>query len=226
MREPDNDATPRRRALFPSRRGRQRQAEAFAQLEELHEATVYALAAALELRDDETGGHAHRVTELAMRLAQEVDPLLAADPALRHGFLLHDIGKIGIPDAILLKPSALNEHENEQMQYHTTLGVQLVSTVPHLRGIATDVIAYHHEHWDGSGYPWGLRGEEIPIAARIFAVADAFDAITNDRPYKRASSVGAAVAEIGRHSGTQFDPSVIEAFAPIAKRLAAAHRVR
>ena len=209
--------------MFSSRRERHEQA-ALAQCQELHEATVSALAAALELREDESGGHAHRVADLALELTGSLDPDLAAAPALKEGFLLHDIGKIGIPDAILLKPGPLTERELEQMQYHTTLGVQLVSTVPHLRGLATEVIAYHHERWDGTGYPWGLAGEAIPLAARIFAVSDAFDAITTVRPYRQPSSVETARAEITQRTGTQFDPAVVSVFAPIADRLARAER--
>jgi HD-GYP domain-containing protein (c-di-GMP phosphodiesterase class II) len=183
-----------------------------------HEATVAALAAALELRDDVTGGHAYRVTELAMELAGAVDPDLAADPALRHGFLLHDIGKIGIPDSILLKRGPLTEEEAEQMRYHTMLGEQLLAGLLHLHGVATDVILHHHERWDGTGYPDGLCGNEIPLAARIFSVADAFDTMTMRRPYKEKRSQYGALGEVIRHSGTQFDPQVVESFIPIVRR--------
>lgn len=187
--------------------------------------TVTALAAALELRDDETGGHAQRVTALALELAAAVAPELAADPELRYGFLLHDIGKIGIPDAILLKPMQLTPAEKRQMEFHTTLGEQLISGVPHLQGVAREVIAFHHERWDGSGYPWGLAGEKIPLAARIFSVTDAFDAISNDRPYQRASSVDSALAKIAQNAGTQFDPHVVEAFLPLVRKQFARLRV-
>jgi cyclic di-GMP phosphodiesterase len=182
----------------------------------LHEANQYivtALAAALELRDDETGSHAHRVTEIALAIAREVDPELAADPELRFGFLLHDIGKIGIPDRILLKPAALDEEEMRQMQTHTLLGEHLISSMRHLRGTARDVIVHHHERWDGDGYPWGLAGDAIPLAARIFAVADAFDALTSNRPYRDGVSRKEALAEIQSNSGTQFDPTIVEALA-------------
>jgi HD-GYP domain-containing protein (c-di-GMP phosphodiesterase class II) len=181
-------------------------------LSDLLEACVTALATALELRDDETGGHAQRVTQIALELAANVAPDLAVDPALRHGFLLHDVGKIGIPDSILLKPNPLDQREQRLMQYHTTLGVQLVSSVPHLRGTATDVIGCHHERWDGTGYPWGHKGTAIPLTARIFAVADAYDAITNDRPYQQARSPQTALTEIRNGAGTHFDPTIAEAF--------------
>ena len=204
---------------------RDRAESALRDLEQAHEVTVTALAAALELRDDETGGHAQRVTALALELAGAVAPDLAADPELRYGFLLHDIGKIGIPDAILLKPMQLTPAEKRQMEFHTTLGEQLISGVPHLQGVAREVIAFHHERWDGTGYPWGLAGDAIPLAARIFSVADAFDAISNDRPYQRASSVDAALEKISANAGTQFDPGLVEAFVPLVQQQFARLRV-
>ena len=186
-----------------------------------HDPTVGALAAALELRDDETGQHTRRVTEIALALTRAIDPELAAVPDLRYGFLLHDIGKIGIPDAVLLKQGPLTPHEVRTLQMHTTLGEHLLSFVPFLSDLARDVVAYHHERWDGSGYPWGLRGEAIPLPARVFAVADAFDAITSDRPYRKARSIATAISEIQRGAGSEFDPSVVKAFLPIARRLEA-----
>ena len=183
-----------------------------------YDLTVEALAAALELRDDETAQHTRRVTELAVALTRVVDPELAGNPELRYGFLLHDIGKIGIPDSILLKRGRLTPSESRTLQMHTTLGEHLLSLIPFLSDIAHDIVAYHHERWDGDGYPWGLRGAEIPISARIFAVADAFDAITNDRPYRRSRSIGLAIMELRGGSGSQFDPSIVDAFIPIARQ--------
>ena len=183
---------------------------------------VETLSAALELRDDETGQHTRRVTDFALALTREVDAVLAEEPELRYGFLLHDIGKIGIPDSILLKPGRLTARELRTLQMHTTLGEHLLSYIPFLSDLAHDVVAYHHERWDGTGYPWGLRGNDIPLAARIFAVADAFDAITNDRPYRKARSISAAITEIRRGAGSHFDPAIVKAFVPVAQELAAA----
>jgi PAS domain S-box-containing protein len=188
-----------------------------------YDLTVEALAAALELRDDETGQHTRRVTEFALALTRKIDPALAAEPELRYGFLLHDIGKIGIPDSILLKSGRLTNREMRRLQMHTALGEDLLSCIPFLSDLVHDVVAYHHERWDGTGYPWGLGGEDIPLAARIFAVADAFDAITNDRPYRKARSVCVAIAEIRRAAGSQFDPTVVEAFETMASEFDAAH---
>ena len=180
---------------------------------------VQTLVAALELRDDNTGHHARRVTELALGLARLVDPQLACDPDVRCGFLLHDIGKIGIPDSILLNPGRLHDRDVRILQMHTTLGENLISTIPFGSRAARDIVACHHERWDGRGYPWGLAGEEIPLAARIFAVADAFDAITSARPYRPARSMSEAIDEIQACAGTQFDPAIVRAFVPFARSL-------
>ena len=186
---------------------------------EMLDSMVAVLAAALEMRDDETGEHAHRVTQLALALAEVVAPELTEDPQLRYGFLLHDIGKIGVPDRILLKPQALTPEEVRLMEQHPMLGAQLVTRTPFLCGLARDVITFHHERWDGNGYPWGTRGEQIPLAARIFALADSFDAMTSDRPYRDSVSVEAALAEIQLHAGRQFDPSLVERFVPLVREL-------
>ena len=185
---------------------------ALRQLHDSYRTTVSALAAALELRDDQTCEHATRVTELALRLTQRVAPELANDPELEYGFLLHDIGKIGVPDSVVLKPGPLDRHETQQMRGHVELGQQIIANIPHLKGLASKIVATHHEHWDGTGYPNRLRGEEIPLAARIFAVVDAFDAITNDRPYRFAQSTEHALREITSEAGTQFDPAIAQTF--------------
>ena len=196
-----------------------------AALEALHDSyrtTVRALAAALELRDDATGAHASRVSELALRLTRRVAPELADDPELEYGFLLHDIGKIGVPDAVLLKPDRLDAAELGRIQRHVTLGKQILADIPYLKGTAADIASSHHERWDGTGYPHGLRGDEIPLAARIFSVIDTFDAITNDRPYRQAQPVEHALTEIRKGSGTQFDPRIVRAFVDLITEARAA----
>jgi ribonuclease P protein subunit RPR2 len=196
--------------------------DALGRLEASYATTVRALAAALELRDDQTGSHAERVTTLALRLSSVVAPELAADSELEYGFLLHDLGKIGVPDAILLKPGPLTPDERRLMQVHPLLGEQIVARIPYLQGHAREVIVAHHEHWNGGGYPHGLRRERIPAAARIFAVVDAFDAMTNDRPYRAALPVETALAELRRNAGTQFEPAVVDVFTALAEQVEAA----
>jgi HD-GYP domain-containing protein (c-di-GMP phosphodiesterase class II) len=196
--------------------------EAVARLEESYATTVRALASALELRDDGTGAHADRVTTLALLLAAQVVADLTADPELEYGFLLHDLGKIGVPDAILLKPGPLTRREMEEMRYHPILGEKIVGRIPYLSGVARQIVAAHHERWDGGGYPRGLAAEQIPLGARIFAVADAFDAMTNDRPYRKALTFQVALSEILTGAGTQFDPELVDAFIELAPSLSRA----
>jgi ribonuclease P protein subunit RPR2 len=199
--------------LYTSEREQRRAAEeALGQVSESYRMTVRALAAALELRDDATGAHAERVTALGLRLAERVSPDLAANPQLEYGFLLHDLGKIGIPDGILRKPGPLDDAEREQMQFHPLLGERIVAGVPYLDAVVGDVVRSHHERWDGSGYPHGLHEEQIPLGARIFAVVDSYDAMTNDRPWRPALPVTEALAEIERCAGGQFEPRIAEAF--------------
>ena len=181
-------------------------------LESAYRDTVSALASALETKDTGTRQHSQRVQLYAMELARTLDPLVAGHPSVEYGFLLHDIGKIGIPDQILRKPSALNEQEWRLMQKHTILGAQMLGGVAFLQGQGVAIVRSHHERWDGAGYPDGLVGEEIPLGARIFAVADALDAITSHRPYRGAQSWRVAHKEIIAQSGQQFDPQVVDAF--------------
>jgi putative nucleotidyltransferase with HDIG domain len=181
-------------------------------LESAYKETVSALASALGTKDTGTRQHSQRVQRYALELAAAIDPALASDPALEYGFLLHDIGKIGVPDQILLKPSPLSAAEWRVMQAHTLLGAQMIGGVAFLQEAGVEVVRSHHERWDGAGYPDGLAGEEIPIGARIFAVADAIDAITNNRPYREARSWRDSRREIVAQKGTQFDPQVVEAF--------------
>ncbi|MBA2333154.1 MAG: response regulator [Actinobacteria bacterium] len=181
-------------------------------LESAYLQTVSALTSALETKDTRTRQHSQRVQRYAIELARVVDPELASDQSAEYGFLLHDIGKIGIPDQILGKPSALNEVEWRLMKSHTVLGAQMLGGIAFLDGLGVGIVRSHHERWAGGGYPDGLAGEEIPIGARIFAVADALDAITNHRPYRDAQSWRAAHREILIESGKQFDPDVVDAF--------------
>lgn len=181
-------------------------------------ATVEALARALELHDyrrgsfGETAAHTSRVTRLGLTLAEDVAPELVLDPQLAYGFRLHDIGMIGVSNATLIKPGPLSASEIDEIREHPWLGERIVAPVPALDGVARQVIACHHERWDGSGYPRGLRGVEIPVAARIFAVIDAFDAMVNDQPYRDALSISAAHEEIRAKAGLDFDPAIAEAF--------------
>ena len=181
-------------------------------LESAYKETVSALASALGTKDTGTRQHSQRVQRYAIELTRAIDPELAADPALEYGFLLHDIGKIGVPDQILLKPVELNEAEWRVMKAHTVLGAQMIGGVAFLHDAGVQVVRSHHERWDGDGYPDGLVGEEIPLGARIFAVADAVDAITNHRPYRAARSWRDCRREIVAQKGTQFDPMVVDAF--------------
>jgi response regulator RpfG family c-di-GMP phosphodiesterase len=182
--------------------------------------TVSALASALESKDTGTRAHSQRVQNYAMALADEIaDKRVATDPSTPYGFLLHDVGKIGIPDGILLKPGPLTAAERRRMQTHTVLGEAMLSGVAFLQGEGLKIVRAHHERWDGRGYPDGLSGEEIPVGARIFAIADALDAMTSHRPYRRALSWDTARGEILAQSGKQFDPDVVDAFTSIEPEL-------
>ena len=178
------------------------------------------LAVTAELRDDSTGEHSYRVGKLAALLAQEFgcdeDTCFMVELAAR----LHDIGKIGVPDAILLKPDKLNNAERQIMRTHTTVGAELLSksNIPHMQ-MAEEIARYHHEWWDGSGYPGNLSGSAIPLAARITALADVFDALTHERPYKKAWPIDAALDEIARLKGRQFDPQLNDLFIVLIGRL-------
>jgi putative two-component system response regulator len=171
------------------------------------------LALAAECRDENTHEHTERVATLAERICRELGAEAPLASTIRLAAPLHDIGKLGIPDRILLKPGSLTEHEQAVMQTHTTIGARILgkSEYPVL-GMAREIALTHHERWDGDGYPAGLRASAIPIAGRIVAVADVFDAITHARPYKEALPVEHAIEEITRAGGTQFDAQVVEAF--------------
>ena len=185
-------------------------------LEGAYRSTLKALTAALETRDSETHGHSERVVTYSLRLGREYGLSSEEMKALEFGSLLHDIGKIGVPDSILRKPAKLTEEEWVRMREHPFHGQQILRGIEFLQGAAR-VVAQHHEKWDGTGYPSGLREEEIDICARIFAVADAFDAITSDRVYRRGKSYEAAAQELDDWAGRQFDPKVVEAFHRVPK---------
>ena len=184
---------------------------ALSSVEDSYRATLKALAAALEARDRETRGHSERVVSFSLRLGRELG--LGPDEmrSLEFGALLHDIGKIGVPDAVLRKPGPLTESEWVRMREHPLLGERILRGIEFLEG-ASRVVAHHHEKWDGSGYPRGLRATQIDFCARIFAVADAFDAITSDRVYSAARSYETAVADLNACAAKHFDPQVIAAF--------------
>jgi ribonuclease P protein subunit RPR2 len=181
------------------------------QLQESYKATVRALSNAVEARDAYTGKHAERVTAYGTEIARALG-ISASDAAqLEFGFLLHDIGKVAIADAILYKPDTLNEKERALMAQHPVIGADIIDGIEFLKAAAA-VVRSHHERWDGRGYPDGLAGEEIPLPARVFAVADVLDALTTDRPYRPASPLAVAREMISGESGRQFDPKVIAAF--------------
>lgn len=190
--------------------------QALESLEDAYRSTLKALTTALETRDSETHGHSERVVSYSLRLGQEYGLDETQMKALEFGSLLHDIGKIGVPDSILRKPAKLTEEEWVQMREHPLHGQQILRGIQFLKGAAR-VVAQHHEKWDGTGYPLGLRGENIDLCARIFSVADAFDAMTSDRVYRCGKSYEAAAQELDDWSGRQFDPQVVAAFHRVPK---------
>jgi putative nucleotidyltransferase with HDIG domain len=177
--------------------------------------TVRALSNAVEARDAYTGKHAERVAAYGLEIAAAVGLKLTERPELEFGFLLHDVGKVAVPDAILFKPGPLTEEERALMEQHPVIGAQIVSGIEFMEE-AVEVVRSHHERWDGRGYPDRLAAEQIPLSARVFAVADVLDALTTDRPYRPASPLTEARAMIVAETGTHFDPDVVEAFNEIA----------
>jgi len=180
-----------------------------------YDVIIEGLSRALELRDLETEGHSQRVCELTMRLAKNMQIPREQWDDIRRGALLHDIGKIGIPDAVLLKPGSLTQQERRMMQLHVVYAYNILSPTATSR-VTLDIIHYHHEHWDGNGYPDGLKGAQIPLAARLFSAVDVFDALTSDRPYRSAWSRDHAIKYLKEQAGTKFDPLVIKSFLDVA----------
>ncbi len=187
-------------------------------LELAYDNTLEGWSKALELRDRETVGHSHRVVDLTIKLGRTMGLRGEELVHLRRGALLHDIGKMGVPDHIMRKPGPLTAAEWDIMRQHPTHAFNWLSGIEFLRQ-ALDIPYCHHEHWDGSGYPRGLKGTEIPLAARIFAVVDVWDALTNDRPYRQAFTKEEALAQIEKESGHHFDPQIVEVFLPIVRRM-------
>ncbi|MBI5904800.1 MAG: HD domain-containing protein [Deltaproteobacteria bacterium] len=189
-----------------------RERKALEEAAEAHRETIGALASSLDLRERETGMHSKRVQEYALLLARRLG-IKDGEPweSLEMGALLHDVGKIGVPDGILLKKGGLTDEERDVVRRHPELGASLLRRIPFLSG-AREIVQAHHEKYDGSGYPRGLRGDAIPIGARIFAVADVFDALTTDRPYRPADGYRKAIGWIVDQRGASFDPGVVDAF--------------
>ena len=183
--------------------------ETLTSLNHVHSATLDALSMALDFRDQSTSGHSRRVADLTAGAAGRMGIKDLALVQIEHGALLHDIGKLKIPDSILWKPAKLTEEEWRMMQRHAEFGYEFLSNVEFLKG-AAELVYSHHEKYDGTGYPRGLRGEEIPFGARVFMIVDTVDAMIYKRPYNRPVSFHDAAAEVRRCSGTQFDPNVIE----------------
>ena len=205
------------REVFKQERARSQE------LRRSYRATVRALANAVEARDAYTGKHAERVTAYGLELARAAGLTDEDFAQMEFGFLLHDIGKVAVPDAILFKTGALTEEEYALITLHPVVGAEILRDVDFL-GEGKLVVRHHHERWDGTGYPDGIAGEAIPPAARVFAVADALDALTTDRPYRPASTFADARAEILRSSGSQFDPSVVAAYDQVPDETFAALR--
>jgi response regulator RpfG family c-di-GMP phosphodiesterase len=183
-------------------------------LQESWDLTIEAWGKALELRDRHTSGHTQRVTDLTLRLATRAGIMGEKLMHLHRGALLHDVGKMGIPDLVLLKRDVLSPDERKTMEMHPQLAFEMLWPIPFLRS-ALDIPYCHHERWDGSGYPRGLKGEEIPFEARLFAVVDVFDALTSDRPYRRSWTNEKAIDYIKTQSGTLFDAAVVDSFLAI-----------
>lgn len=177
-------------------------------------AIISALASAIEAKDHYSGGHTQRVARLASRIARVHEPPAGGREQLFYGFTLHDVGKIGVPEEILLKESELSTREWEVMRTHPLIGVQIIRPVGFGEEVE-NIVMHHHERWDGGGYPAGLEKEEIPLSARLFAVADAFDAMTSDRPYRKGMPIDTAMKEIVSESGKQFDPSAVDTFVKV-----------
>jgi cyclic di-GMP phosphodiesterase len=197
--------------------------KALREIEAAYASTLYALVAALDAREHETSDHSQRVVRYTLAIAERLGVPASERPDIGRGALLHDIGKIGVPDAILLKPGKLLPHEWEEMRRHPEIGHTILRSIPFLE-VPSRIVLAHQERWDGKGYPHRLAGEQIPLGARIFAIADTLDAITSDRPYRRGAPLERARDEVRRCAGTQFDPRCAEAFLSLEPALLEALR--
>jgi ribonuclease P protein subunit RPR2 len=199
---------------------------ALTELEQTYLATVRGLAVAVEAKDEYTAGHLVRVTSYGLMIMELLAPDLAREPQYEYGFLLHDVGKLGVPDAVLKKPGPLDDSEWELMRRHPMTGRRILEGIPFLTD-AKEIVYSHHERWDGKGYPKGLREDEVVLGGRVFPIADTFDAMTSDRPYRKALPFDDAIEEIARGSGTQFWPDAVAAFLSIPRdELEAASQAR
>ena len=207
-----------RTVVEEERRQREEAVAAFRELSSAYASMVRTLAEVCEAKDGYTRSHLDRTFQYATLLTNRVAPEYSERAEIGYGYLLHDIGKIGIPEAVLNKPGPLTEDEWVVMRTHPLVGVNLVKPLKFL-GDAVGIIRSHHERWDGKGYPEGLRGEEIFLPARIFMLADTFDAMTTDRPYRRGVPIETALEEVDRHAGTQFDPELARAWIDIVEEM-------
>ena len=189
----------------------------YTDMRKVHFDTVRALTSAIDASDPHTRGHSERVTYYSIAMARTMRLSERRIQALEYAGFLHDMGKIGINHDILAKPGSLNEDEWQAMREHPAIGARIVSDLDFLKG-AREVVLYHHERYDGKGYPEGLAGERIPLEARITKVADAFDAMMSDRPYRASLGLDKAIDELERGKGTEFDPAVVEAFVELVEK--------
>lgn len=204
--------------LYSAERVRTRELErALETAREMYIATMKSLARVVEAKDPTTRGHLDRTARYGLALGRRIDPAMAARPEVAHGFFLHDIGKVGIPESILCKSGPLTDLEWIVMRSHPNQGARIVEPIPFM-GEAVEIVRTHHERFDGGGYPAHLRGEEIPLPSRVFAIADSFDAMTSDRPYRVGLALEVALAEVADQAGAQFDPRCVEALLALDRR--------
>ena len=185
-------------------------------MRDAYERTIEGWVRALDLRDRETEGHTQRVTEITIRVSQQIGFSEEELSHIKRGALLHDMGKIAIPDEILQKPGPLNETEWERMRQHPIYAYEMLSPIAYLNP-ALDIPFYHHERWNGSGYPHGLKGEKIPLSARLFAIVDVWDALRSDRPYRKAIPREQVIDYLSENANVLFDPKLVEVFLKFVK---------